>query len=201
MSEDATVDAAVNAATAERAHELRKAANDMVRDAKKADRKHNRLYDPRSYITADRIIWLMTVLAGCCYFYCGCDMVFGRNVNRSKNPDAVTLERIDSDLAHTADNCILACLSCNKAKGRNMHFDVMRQWAVPIKQKVAKWCSGCQTVKSLTQFGRDKSREDGLDRRCRACNTIHCVQMQRARKRRFAQIDEPSTGESESESK
>ena len=110
-SEIATEDVAVTAVIADKTRQLRKAANVMIGGARKADKKHDRLYDPMSYITADRIEWLMRAQDGCCYFYCGCDMVFGRGVNRSKNGDAVTLERIDSSQAHVADNCILACWS------------------------------------------------------------------------------------------
>ena len=192
-SEIATIDAAAVAATAEKARELRKAARRMVEAARAADKKHERLYDPQTYITVDRIVWLMKVQDGCCYFYCGCDMTFGRGVNRLKDKDAVTLERIDSSLAHVADNCILSCMSCNRSKGHNMPFDVMRQWAVPIKQKVAKWCTSCKTVKSVTQFGRDRSTSEGLDCRCRTCNAAHCAQ--KYRKRKLAQIDESSPDE------
>ena len=193
MSEIATQDGAVNAAIAERARQLRKAAIEMVRGAKRWDEKKNRFYDPESYITVDRIVSIMAAQDGCCYFYCGCEMLFGSDVNRSQNKDAVTLERVDSSLAHVADNCILACWSCNKAKGHNIPFDVMRLWAVPMKQKVVKWCNMCKTVKSVTQFGRDKSTSDGLNHRCRACNTIHCAQTRRnTRKRKLAQIEAAS---------
>lgn len=168
-------------AIAEKARELRKAANQMVGSAKYADKKMNRQYEPGSYITADRIVSIMEAQDGCCYFYCGVDMVYGRGVNRVTNGNAVTLERVDSNLAHVADNCILACWSCNRSKSNNIPFDVMRLWAVPIKQKVAKWCNSCRAVKCVSQFGRDKSKSDGLNNRCRACNNIHCAR-QRKRK-------------------
>ena len=196
-SEIATIDAAVVAATAEKARELRKAAQAMLDGARKSDKKHERLYDPQTYITVGRIVSIMTAQYGRCYFYCGCEMLFGRGVNRQSNKDAVTLERIDSNQAHVADNCILACWSCNRSKGHNMPFDTMRLWAVPIKQKVAKWCNMCQNVKSVTQFRNDKSQSDGLRSRCKACEAIHCAQ--RRGKRKLAQIDESSTDESNTE--
>ena len=183
-----------DAAIAQQARELMKAAQEMVRGAKRWDDKKGRVYDPNSYITADRIVSIMKAQDGCCYFYCGVDMVYGSGVNRIANGDAVTLERVDSNLAHVADNCILACWSCNKSKGHNIPFDVMRIWAVPIKQKVAKWCNSCRAVKCVAQFCRDKSRSDGLNHRCRACNTIHGVLMQRnARKRKLAEADAVSS--------
>ena len=180
--------ASADATIAEKERELRKAAYRMVYDAKKADKEANRLWEPNSYITADRIVSIMKAQDGCCYFYCGVDMVYGSGVNRFTNRDAVTLERVDSNLAHVADNCILACWSCNKSKGHNIPFDVMRLWAVPIKQKVAKWCNDCRTVKCVAQFCRDKSRSDGLDRRCRACNTIHCARTEANKKRKLAEL-------------
>ena len=175
-----------DAAIAQQARELRKAAQEMVKGAKRWDDKKGRVYDPNSYITADRIVSIMKAQDGCCYFYCGVDMVYGRGVNRVTNGDAVTLERVDSNLAHVADNCILACSSCNHAKGHRIPFDVMRIWAVLIKQRVAKWCNSCQTVKCMAQFGRDKSRSDGLNNRCRACNTIHCARTEANKKRKLA---------------
>ena len=174
-------------AIAKKERELLKAAQEMVRGAKRWDDKKGRVYDPNSYITADRIVSIMKAQDGCCYFYCGVDMVYGSGVNRIANGDAVTLERVDSNLAHVADNCILACWSCNKSKGHNIPFDVMRIWAVPIKQKVAKWCNDCKTVKCVAQFCRDKSRSDGLNHRCRACNTIHCARTE-ANKRKLAEL-------------
>ena len=177
-----------DAAIAEKERELRKAAHEMVRHAKQADKDAKRLWEPNSYITADRIVSIMKAQDGCCYFYCGIDMVYGSGVNRHTNGDAVTLERVDSNLAHVADNCILACWSCNRAKGHNIPFDVMRLWAVPIKRKEAKWCNSCKTVKPVAQFSHDKSRIDGLDSRCRACNTIHCVLQRNARKRKLAEL-------------
>ena len=190
MSEIATE---VTAATAEKARELRKAAQVMLDSARTADKKHDRLYDIESYITVDRIEWLMNAQDGCCYFYCGCEMLFGRDVNPKSNKDAVTLERIDSNQAHVADNCILACRSCNSSKRHNVPFDTMRLWAFPIKRGVAKWCNSCKTVKSVAQFGNNKARHDGLDSMCSVCRAIYNAQDRR--KRKFSQIDESSPDE------
>ena len=198
--ERTTDQVSADAAIAEKERELRKAAYWMVSNAKYADRKLNRQYEPGSYITVDRIVSIMKAQDGCCYFYCGVHMVYGSGVNRHTNGDAVTLERVDSNLAHVADNCILACWSCNRSKGHNMPFDVMRLWAVPIKRKEAKWCNSCKTVKPVAQFGRDRSTPDGLGYRCRACNTIHCVLMQRnARKRKLAELAAEAEAEMEAQ--
>ena len=188
--ESTTDHTSADVAIAEKARELRKTANRMVGNAKQADKEAKRLYEPGSYITADRIVSIMKAQDGCCYFYCGVDMVYGRGVNRVTNGDAVTLERMDSNLAHVADNCILACSSCNRSKSDNIPFDVMRLWAVPIKQRAGKWCNSCQTIKCVAQFGRDKSRSDGISSRCRACNTIHCARTEANKKRKLAAMEE-----------
>ena len=176
VHEMSTNHASAAATIAENARELRKAADQMVRDARRADEKMGRTYDPKSYITVDRIVTRMADQTDACFVYCGCRLLYGKDINRCKNKDAATLERIDSNVAHVADNCILACMSCNRSKGYNIPFDVMKQWAVPIKRGVAKWCNSCQTVKCVAQFGRDRSTRDKLDYRCKGCNTIHCVQ-------------------------
>ena len=195
-----TIDATTVAATAKRARQLRKTAQRMVRGARMKDKKYDREYDIDSYITVDRIEWLMKVQDGCCYFYCGSDMLYGEDINRISDKDAVTLERIDSSQAHVTDNCILACASCNGAKGHNMPFDTMRLWAVPVKQKVAKWCNDCKTVKPVDQFYRNKAQCDGLQRQCKACKAIRKAQTYRnTRKRKLAQI-EAASADDETES-
>ena len=187
--ERTTDHASADAAIAGKAREIRNAANDMVRLARLADVRKGRSFNEESYITADRIVSIMRAQDGCCYFYCGSDMLYGSGVNRLTNGDAVTLERVDSNQAHVADNCILACMSCNKSKGHNIPFDVMRIWAVPIKQRVAKWCNSCRTVKPVAHFGRDKSTSDGLNSRCMACNKTHCTLKRNAQKRKLAELE------------
>ena len=80
-----------DAAIAEKERELRKAAYWMVSNAKYADKKMNRQYEPGSYITADRIVSIMKAQDGCCYFYCGIDMVYGSGMDLRTRGDAVTL--------------------------------------------------------------------------------------------------------------
>ena len=193
--ERTTDQVSADAAIAEKERELRKAAYWMVYGAKCADKKRNRQYEPGSYITVDRIVSIMKAQDGCCYFYCGIDMVYGSGVNRHTNGDAVTLERVDSNQAHVTDNCILACMSCNRSKGHNMPFDVMRLWAVPIKRKEAKWCNRCKTVKPVAQFSHDKYRSDGLKCRCKACDKIHNALHRNARKRKLAELAVDSEAE------
>ena len=87
VHEMSTNHASAAATIAENARELRKAANEMVRGARRADKKMGRSYDPKSYITADRIITTMGDLTEACFFYCGCRMLCGEVVSRCKNKD------------------------------------------------------------------------------------------------------------------
>ena len=171
-----------DAAIAEKERELREAAYGMVACAKHADKKMNRRYEPGSYITVDHIVAIMKAQDGCCYFYCGVDMVYGSGVDRRTDGDAVTLERVDSNQAHVVDNCIMACSSCNASKGHNIPFDVMRMWAVQIKQKEAKWCNSCKTVKYAAQFSHNKSQRSGLSHRCKACDALVYANTRKRRK-------------------
>ena len=36
-----------------------------------------------------------------------------------------------------------------------------------------KRCSGCKQEKPRTEFGKDQSRKDGLNYRCRECDRAH----------------------------
>ena len=69
--ERTTDQVSADAAIAEKARELRKAANRMVGNAKQADKEAKRLYEPGSYITADRIVAIMKAQDGCCYSTAG----------------------------------------------------------------------------------------------------------------------------------
>ena len=74
----------------------------------------------------------------------------------------------------------------------------MRLWAVPIKRKEAKWCNSCKTVKPVAQFSRDRSTPDGLDYRCRPCNTIHS-RTEANKKRKLAAMEEFAEAEMEAQ--
>ena len=129
--------------SAEKAHELHNAAVRMTCDARLADVRKGRPFNEESYITADRIVSIMKAQDGCCYFYCGCDMLYSGGVNRKTNDDAVTLERVDNNIAHTIDNCILACRACNTKRGHGASFDVMREFAYELKTKTYSYCAAC----------------------------------------------------------
>jgi hypothetical protein len=49
-----------------------------------------------------------------------------------------------------------------------------------------KYCSGCKTAKVLTEFGRDASQPDGLQRQCRACRSRVCARYRSANPEKVA---------------
>ena len=154
---------------AEKARELRNAAVRMTCDARLADVRKGRPFNEESYITADRIVSIMKAQDGCCYFYCGCDMLYGSGVNRKTNDDAVTLERVDNNIAHTMDNCILACRACNTKRGHGASFDVMREFAYELKTKTYSYCAACKQAKPVSFFYKDNCRISGVNSTCKVC--------------------------------
>ena len=158
-----------SANAAEKARELRNAANDMVRLARIADVRKGRSFNEESYITANHIVSIMKAQDGCCYFYCGCDMLYGSGVNRKTNDDAVTLERVDNNIAHTMDNCILACRACNTKRGHGASFDVMREFAYELKTKTYSYCAACKQAKPVSFFHKDNCRISGYNSTCKVC--------------------------------
>ena len=146
-----------------------KVSNDMVRLARKSD-KH-RLYRPDEYITRGRIVDMFVMQNGRCAFYCGRKMLCGAGVNRKTCPDAVSLERVDSKLAHTSNNCILACIACNLIKKDHISFEDMCLWAARLRAKTHARCYKCKRFKHVS----DMNRKGGYTcySGCKACKRIY----------------------------
>ena len=158
-----------------------KVSNDMVRLARKSD-KH-RLYRPDEYITRGRIIDMFVMQKGRCAFYCGRKMLCGAGVNRKTCPDAVSLERVDSKLAHTSDNCILACIACNRIKKDHISFEDMCLWAARLRAKTHARCYKCKSFKHVSEMNRgDRSGNARTGYNvCKACRRIYAVAAYRRR--------------------
>ena len=74
-------------------------------------------------ITPDRISDMLLMQRGkCIYRHCGADMTYGPAVDRRMG-DAVSLERIDNNIGHVRENCVLACVRCNKRRADRLSFD------------------------------------------------------------------------------
>ena len=81
----------------------------MVHHSKEADRKAHRMPDDMStYVTQEYIQLLWSMQEGKC-IYCSCEM---ETMNR-KASNGCTIQRLDDTVAHTEDNVVLCCHSCN----------------------------------------------------------------------------------------
>ena len=80
----------------------------IVRHSKMSDTKMKRPFDEQSYITPDRIRTLRRLQKNKC-LYCAQDL----QVLNRRQPDGLTVERIDNSHPHNSDNVILCCHRCN----------------------------------------------------------------------------------------
>jgi hypothetical protein len=114
----------------------------MVYGARSADKTHGRMYDVDEYITeAESVKLLGTQNGSCCY--CKCKLKHGIGINRTNDPDSMTLERVDNDIAHIVDNCVIACRFCNYTRNNTKSFDFMVEHGARLKSGVEKYCSHC----------------------------------------------------------
>jgi hypothetical protein len=145
----------------------------MVMSSKQADRKHGRDFDDDDeYIDSE---WCANMLieqnGDCCY--CHYHLAYGPGVNRTTHPDALTIERIENALAHLKANCGLACMTCNRTRGSTIGHSDMILNGRDLKRGIMKRCSGdCKRIIAVDAFGRNRSRTDGLNNKCKVCERL-----------------------------
>ena len=99
------------------------------------------------YLTKDRVSGLFVMQKGECFYECGAGkMEVG--CNRKKNPNAVTVERIDNDVPHTLENCVLVHSRCNGIRQDGAIFNFMMKNAKLLrrhfnKRKYVQMCKKC----------------------------------------------------------
>jgi hypothetical protein len=146
----------------------------------KADKAHKRKYAAEDYITVSAIERLLVEQDDKCLY---CTGPFDHEAPDRTWPDAPTLERLDESLAHTVDNCVLACYYCNASrKGKTV--DEMKEYAMCMKLGWIKHCPACKTFYEDTdnEFAKNKSRRDGLNAQCRQCHNDRSKASRAARK-------------------
>ena len=85
--------------------------NRIIRDSKTSDKKqHFRIGD--TYITAADILRMQNEQQNRCA-YCG---IFLNWLERRRNRDGLTVERLDTSRPHEVDNCCLVCKRCNSKR-------------------------------------------------------------------------------------
>jgi len=140
----------------------------MVRLSRIADEKYGR-DSSLEYITEESIEGLLVKQGGGC-FYCHTTMVHGAGVNRKTNEDAVTIERIDNEVPHIVENCVLACHGCNARRNHWLTFDEMVTNGADMKTNVIRKCSDCKAFLPLSSFYSNKCKDSGVAGVCKECS-------------------------------
>ena len=84
---------------------------EMISSSNKSDKKCNRIGNDIDY---EFLYELWNNQEKMCY-YCKCEMLLEFNA-KSRNPQQVSIQRLDNELAHTKANCVFACFDCNVCK-------------------------------------------------------------------------------------
>ena len=66
------------------------------------------------YCTSARTKEMQVMQKDSC-FWCNVNFAYGKGVDRRRTPNAITVDRISDDLPHVVENCVLACMRCNKS--------------------------------------------------------------------------------------
>lgn len=149
----------------------------MESASKDADKKSKRWTSDEmntygDYITVDRLEDLFIMQRGECYYKCGQGGMLLNVVDRSKEPNAVSVERIDNTVPHTIENCVLVHSRCNYIRQDHYTFDFMVTNAGKLRRRTHSFCQDCSTLKTINKFGKDKSHCDGFNTYCKQCRNI-----------------------------
>ena len=85
-------------------------ATRIVSHSRLADKRKNRTSN-EPYITKECVLKLRDQQNNKC-FHCNILM----QTDKRKNPDGLTIERLDNSLPHIKRNCVLACHHCNVSR-------------------------------------------------------------------------------------
>ncbi len=116
-------------------------ASCIVQASKKSDKKRNRRFKEEEYVSCRWIHEQLEMQYSRCV-YCCCKMLFGEGMSR-KDPDGLTIERIDEKVAHIKENCVLACSLCNN-RSYFLPKQIMNdgRFGPNLKEGIFRWCPG-----------------------------------------------------------
>ena len=83
----------------------------MILSSIQCDTKYHRPYDQIDYIDEPYLNYLWSNQDQRCY-HCGCEMTLDFNAT-TRNPNQISIQRLNNDLPHIKTNCVLACFACN----------------------------------------------------------------------------------------
>jgi hypothetical protein len=161
----------------------------MVNASIKSDKRSNRLYEKEHYITKEWIHETLEIQQNLC-IYCSCLMLFGEGVCRT-DPNGLTIERKDNQLAHIKENCVLACARCNHLS-QNIPQMIMTnsEYAPNLKAGILRWCPGKDHgtepedhVRPIEEFGK-------VIDSCRACQRAYSKNRRATKKQKLLEENE-----------
>jgi hypothetical protein len=85
----------------------------MMSSSKTTDIKYNR-YDEDNHVDKEFLHSLIAKSQRCYYEDCAVELQY-----IIRQHDMVTLERLNNNIGHTKDNCVIACLKCNSRRRSN----------------------------------------------------------------------------------
>lgn len=85
----------------------------MIASTKQSDKKYNR-FDADHFIDRDFLNGLINDQKYCYWPECGIKLQYVTYAN-----DLATIERLNNSIGHIKNNCVLACMHCNKLKKSN----------------------------------------------------------------------------------
>ena len=91
-----------------------------IENYKEQDTKENRLIE--NYIQISEVKDLLEQFKYRCH-YCHISILFGENLN------SWSLDRIDNNLSHTLNNCVISCISCNRNRSDELYRKYYRKRA------------------------------------------------------------------------
>ena len=120
------------------------------------------------YLTKDRVSGLFVMQKGECFYECGAGKL-EINCNRQRNPNAVTIERINNAVPHTIENCVLVHHRCNNIRNDGAGFDFMMKNAKVLRQhfherKRANMCRTCLRPYKKINYGLHYNAENHTTR-------------------------------------
>jgi len=145
----------------------RKQMKIMVRATRTHDERYMRTYEAGTFITVPAIERLIIEQDDKCFY---CTGPFDHEAPDRTWPDAPTLERLDESLAHTIDNCVLACRYCNGSRHGKTVAE-MKEYGMCMKLGWIKYCPTCKTFfeDPEVMFCASRTTLDGLNSACRSC--------------------------------
>jgi hypothetical protein len=147
-------------------------ATSIIQGSKIADKKHNRQYDEKNYITKEWIIMTLEAQKKRC-IYCCCVMLFGEGMNR-QDSDGLTIERTNNHIAHIKSNCTLCCSLCNHLSS-NIPKSIMNdgRFGPNLKEGVFRWCPGKAHGDLPEDHVREKEEFGKVLDYCKSCQRLY----------------------------